>query len=676
MIAHPLSIYSPKNQSPIWGYVFLAGCVYLIFKKDKSNLALPQVSNPLVEENPSRKKRFYKELFEEFDELGKYISTKLEEIGFYQRGFADNTVLAQIKEITKGTVQRAAEIYHSPQQMTHVLRIYRAMHVYENLYRINNKIEEIFEEKLPSTERMKKIYNKLIKDMNKIVHEATMQGEEGFIILEHNTVKNFFHSREIEHIFSNAKANNISEILNYDISNFYSARKLVNTLDQIEKTWIEKQREKDAPPVKAGKVFIDCGGGFKWIYLDTSYCELEAGAMAHCGNRGGSENDRILSLREYKRVKGKEVELAHLTFIGKEFASSEENLMDNKYYVLEEMKGFGNQKPSKKYHPQIMDLILDDRILYIIGGGYRPENNFSLDDLSDKNTETLKRQKPHFFDSKFFLRDEMTDKLSMMINSICDSDIWLKKDGATYIVDTFDNFEHFMKVYDEGQLGFASSEPRRRYGGRSMTSDIFGFYNQYIKEDEWLFEMTNSLLDHSDSSEVVHLVESLEYSAKGKKVSKFLNKIIEEYDHDLSLKDIKNIYDNGTLAKIDERIWDYLNQAVRLGYEQSSYRDMKGAFINAIDGLDWGAGLFIDLEKKDLDKKLHIRITEKNMAFYFKNLLTHGSNEEPPFSGDNESGYDFENPYDRSFEPSYDDEAALQDFLDSMKYLMKKEGVK
>ena len=157
---------------------------------------------------------------------------------------------------------------------------------------------------------------------------------------------------------------------------------------------------------------------------------------------------------------------------------------------------------------------------------------------------------------------------------------------------------------------------------------------------------------------------------------KFINKIIREYDPELSLKDIKKIYDDGTLSKIDERIWDYLNQAVRLGYEQSSYRDMKSAFINAIDGLDWGAGLFIDLEKKDLDKKLHIRIAEKNMAFYFKNLLTHGSNEEPPFSGDNESGYDFENPYDRSFEPSYDGEAALQDFLDSMKYLMKKEGVK
>lgn len=678
MLAHPLSVYSPKNHSPIWGYMFLAGCAYIVFKKDE-NLALPSVlSNPLVEENPStRKQRLYKEMFSEFDELGKYLSPKLEEIGFYQKGYAENTVLAQIEKIVKGTVQRATELYHSPQQMTHVLRIYRAMHVYENLERLSDKIEEIFEERLPSTERMEKIYNKLIKDMKKVIEGATLSGDEGYIALEHNSVRKFFHNNYLEHIFATAKENNISEILNFNINHFYSPRKLENALREIENRWIEKQREKEPAKLKEGETFVDCGNGFKWVYLDEPTCDMEANAMAHCGNRGGDDNDRILSLRETKRVKGKSVTLVHLTFIGKEYDSGERTLsLPSKYYILEEMKGFGNSKPSEKYHPQVMDLLLDQRILYVMGGGYAPEKNFSLDDLSDKNTEILKRQKPHFYDHTYFLKDEMLSRSTILLNAIFNSSITLKKSGNSYIIDEFNNFEEFEDLCDEGTLGYFAPLPERRNKYTRTTEDIFGFYDSYIKDDEWLHDYLSDYyhnwIDEDEKNIVNEIIHDFSKSGKGRRILKFLEKEIKDYDKNLSLENFYQIYADGTLGEIDERLFDYFHQAIQDSFSHETYRQLKKSFASAIDGLDWGDGLYINLKNDSIDDTIEIRISEKNFSFYFGKLMKYGKEDSYELLfGKMQDGYRFDPPIN-DLEPSYDYQEILKSVTNEILSLMKR----
>jgi hypothetical protein len=116
------------------------------------------------------------------------------------------------------------------------------------------------------------------------------------------------------------------------------------------------------------------------VKLDREYCDAEGKAMEHCGNMGTpEEGDRILSFRS--KV-GETKQKPHLTFI-----------LDKNGY-LGEMKGRGNDKPSEKYHPYIIDLLQKDFVKGIKGGGYLPQNNFSLSDLDDEQRKALIEQKP------------------------------------------------------------------------------------------------------------------------------------------------------------------------------------------------------------------------------------------------------------------------------------------
>ena len=63
------------------------------------------------------------------------------------------------------------------------------------------------------------------------------------------------------------------------------------------------------------------------------------------------------------------------------------------------MKGRGNNKPSAKYHDAIMALLMHHReIKHLLGGGYLPENNFSLDDLSADDERKLRAARPELFE--------------------------------------------------------------------------------------------------------------------------------------------------------------------------------------------------------------------------------------------------------------------------------------
>jgi hypothetical protein len=121
---------------------------------------------------------------------------------------------------------------------------------------------------------------------------------------------------------------------------------------------------------KEGAVdLIKLEGGWKWIDLNRPYCEREAKAMGHCGNKqaGVQSTDTILSLREPLK---NGMWRPHATFILK------------KDGTLGEMKGYANSKPDAKYHHYIVELLKLPIIKGLVGGGYRPKNNFNLSDLN------------------------------------------------------------------------------------------------------------------------------------------------------------------------------------------------------------------------------------------------------------------------------------------------------
>ena len=134
---------------------------------------------------------------------------------------------------------------------------------------------------------------------------------------------------------------------------------------------------------KAGdEIIMTFPDGMVWMMLSRGYCDAEAKAMGHCGNAGAASGDRIISLRKPKSEHGHTIYEPCLTFIL------------NGDGHLGEMKGRGNDKPAARYHDYIVALLRSDVIKGIRGGGYKPENNFDLNDLPVELQHDLADNKP------------------------------------------------------------------------------------------------------------------------------------------------------------------------------------------------------------------------------------------------------------------------------------------
>ena len=154
---------------------------------------------------------------------------------------------------------------------------------------------------------------------------------------------------------------------------------LLSIFDSLEKEWQASLKENRAVRIRPqDELLIDFKNGWGWWDLNRGGCRDEGEAMGHCGNGSGNRGDTIISLR--KKIDAYNYS-PHLTFI----------LNDG---VLGEMKGRNNEKPTAKYHKMITALLMSDYVTDIKGGGYMPENNFDLSDLSDDEQEAIKAQKP------------------------------------------------------------------------------------------------------------------------------------------------------------------------------------------------------------------------------------------------------------------------------------------
>lgn len=230
---------------------------------------------------------------------------------------------------------------------------------------------------------------------------------------------------------------------------------VMQTFGEAEAEWKENQkRVVDAEDEH--EVVIDFKDGYKWFNLNRASCSAEAKAMGHCGNSPRSySDDTILSLRKDVTM-GKEG-VKHspvLTFI----------LNNNNY--LTEMKGRGNDKPAARYHKYIIALLKHDMVEGIRGGGYLPENNFSINDLDDDTKDALLADKPELAgpmerihkmieDGKFdTLKDDLTNLMNednMEYNEFeFEEKLTTKNYHYTSIrLATFDDYEEFAGITDD-----------------------------------------------------------------------------------------------------------------------------------------------------------------------------------------------------------------------------------
>ena len=190
--------------------------------------------------------------------------------------------------------------------------------------------------------------------------------------------------------------------------------------DTMEREW--QNRNKNwldvTDEINKGSIeeFIKFDNNMAWYNLHRPYCQDEGSAMGHCGNKASfNHSDTVLSLRETKKEKNNIVlSKPHLTFI----------LKSGQF--LGEMKGRANSKPQEKYHPYIMELLLHKQngkymISGIEGGGYAPERNFDLEDLSDQLLKQLADERPTLIADKadeYIKRSkQFSNKLKNAINS-------------------------------------------------------------------------------------------------------------------------------------------------------------------------------------------------------------------------------------------------------------------
>lgn len=166
------------------------------------------------------------------------------------------------------------------------------------------------------------------------------------------------------------------DVKNFDPLKYDSVASMLQNLGRIT-TEISHNEQQWLKPTGNEKLILNLGK-FKWYDLRETCSGEEGKAMGHCGNVPSARHgDTVLSLRQTKNVGGEELHRPSLTFI-----------LRNGY--LGEMKGRANQKPKKEYHPYIVELLKLPIIKGISGGGYEPENNFSVSDLSKELYNELK----------------------------------------------------------------------------------------------------------------------------------------------------------------------------------------------------------------------------------------------------------------------------------------------
>lgn len=131
--------------------------------------------------------------------------------------------------------------------------------------------------------------------------------------------------------------------------------------------------------------FGSFSNGWKWFRCAYDASPVEGRLMGHCGNRTNRDPDcELLSLREPVTVGGVLFWRPHLTF----------TLSKG---LIGEMKGRGNAKPGREYHPYILDLLLNPLVRgFSANLGALPGDDFELSDLDSTSRLKVLLRSPSF----------------------------------------------------------------------------------------------------------------------------------------------------------------------------------------------------------------------------------------------------------------------------------------
>jgi hypothetical protein len=343
----------------------------------------------------------------------------------------------------------------------------------------------------------------------------------------------------------------IPEIQNY-VFRTESPRHLFELFAGYEAAWRQRIEEEKSliTPEPEDKILISFPDGCAWWLLPRGGCRVEAQAMGHCGNVPSQrQGDQVLSLR--RKVQCGDVARWYpvATFI-----------LDADGQ-LGEMKGRGNDKPAAKYHPYIVELLRHHMIRGIKGGGYMPENNFSMSDLDPQTRNQLIADKPELIGLLGYYEEEgMTERvLDMLWTKLRERDLpdyeSYDPEKKDFLLSTYRDLDQFVR--DKGDeileklLGLRERAEDAHFDMLSVKANLNDEILRRFLEmlsDRAFADISNSVgIDPSASNAKRLVARHLEFYA-GPMFDHIEEAFAVASDHEAMIK------------ALDERIAEYVNE--------------------------------------------------------------------------------------------------------------------
>ncbi len=377
----------------------------------------------------------------------------------------------------------------------------------------------------PQVEMLDKARNKMLGKLAKFWNTDT-NGAHAFAMKIINSKSQW------QHLFSL----DYQPIQNYQIDK-QTPDQVLEDLHNLEKKYQMLANQTIRGVQSGSEIILKFPDGSAWWNLHQSSCDREAKAMGHCGNVPTAKpGQEVLSYRTPAPDNDQGVDwVPHLTFIYQTNDGS-----------LGEMKGRNNQKPDRKYHPVIMELLKQPFVKEVRGGGYKPMNNFMLKDLSSEDRQKLNTVRPDLkspFD-KYYETKELDDDMFNVLQQ------------------TAQNQGESLEGYDENSIIVATD------------MSVVDIYEQY--SDKYIGEW------QSEHADVEQLLEAL---AKNDQETLRKLKIYLQQEHSVDLRDVHGKELADFIKQEDIELYDAITEFLTRYHSQGV---LGGAESNLYFASEWG----------------------------------------------------------------------------------------
>lgn len=346
-----------------------------------------------------------------------------------------------------------------------------------------------------------------------------------------------------------------------------SLSRLLSQLQDLEETFLEEQKEESRWFIpededESGPILEFQTQKFYWIMLSDSSSRQEAQSMGHCGV-SAVDNSLLLSLRERG---GNGQVRSHLTFAW--YPISPDKHKFSGWGILGERKGYKNSKPASEYHPFIIALLRLSPIQVLCKSSYKPESDFSLNDLNYKQRETLLKEKPQLASWKFVSKEKLAELFKKIGQSLTEAG----EDIILYRIDSKINFvQKIIRILDpswklkeniESALPYVSGDKQLDFYTSDMDPDLNHWVGELKRRNLPLYKkMKRKKLSRAEIQGILINAEVRGFeTGTFEALAKAIDNLIEQLEWRFRCKIVHKPYDGPVELRVaKEHLGDFLD---------------------------------------------------------------------------------------------------------------------